>query len=1186
MATTLDVLARLRADTSQYTSSMRSASASATQLARASEGVGSKSKAGLGAAVGMMSRLTGVATIAGGVIGGLFASSTLQKGYQRLTTIQDATTQLTVSLGSAAKAATFMDKILATVKGTPFNLDQFADAASQMVSLGANAKKVPSYMNAIGEAAAGKGRRAAEFVGRLSAAFGQASTMGRITGDTLMQLEMAGVPATKILANSFGKTTEEFRKLVSKGAVPAEVAMDALSRGIIKGTTGAAGATKALSGTMAGLRKNLTGAVGGLGASQARLGAAIIKPFTGQLVTGLNLAADQIDKFTAKIKPILEGVAKSSGMKKFMAWLQTLPAMIEQGLGIAATMVGAAFKLLSPVIQWLVSSLFPALWGAIQTVYQAFVAAYPSIYAFGQALISAFGKYGPVVIRIVRDLGNVVAFLVKVFAGALRVLTPVAPAIAAITFAVIGANIVMGIYNGIVGFATTVSAIFTAATYGQTTAIAGESAATLTLSGRLAYAAGATWGFVTAKYAAFTAILRNIGVQIWYVSTLTAEAIASGVSTAATWLGYHAINAQTAVKNLAIGANIRSAATTVVETGAKIAATVATFALTAALAALNFVMSMNPIGLIILAIVALVAIVVIAYNKFSWFRTGVQAVWNTIKTVVGTALRFIGQAIVAYFTLYRTIIVGVWNAIVAVFRFAFNLIKTIVLGYLNIYRVIFTAGWNALLVVVRFVWNAIVGAVRFAATMIASVVSWIGGAISRAVGFVTGLPARIATAVAGIGSWLYNAGRNLIQGFVNGIRSLISAPVNAIRGMGGSALRALKSALGLASPSKYTMAMGRFTTLGLAIGITNATPSAVSASQAMGNAVVADLNGQTARVAAAAAQLKSAGAGGGGGKAKPKYYEPGYKNPKYSYGDLYGLPGSKSRAGYYDPKSSEPKNTISIKERQRRAAAASRRAAAAAAKAADPFGLLALGKLMGGAGGGAGGGGGGKAKKSGFDAASATIKAVREGITARITAAKADIAAIKQKMTEMSNQIRDSIVEFGSITQTKLPTGMTGGANYLVAQMQKRVDDVKKFQAQVDQLRKAGLNNTSLQEIINAGAVEGGTIAANLLEGGKSTIGQVNSLEKQLAASGTAIGGTAATSAYGAQQASAQNRLNALQGSMKVTNNNKTIKVEKGAVSVSVNVGNLKDQKAVDSAVEAAVNRAFTKLTRTLAAKS
>ena len=60
----------------------------------------------------------------------------------------------------------------------------------------------------------------------------------------------------------------------------------------------------------------------------------------------------------------------------------------------------------------------------------------------------------------------------------------------------------------------------------------------------------------------------------------------------------------------------------------------------------------------------------------------------------------------------------------------------------------------------------------------------------------------------------------------------------------------------------------------------------------------------------------------------------------------------------------------------------------------------------------------------------------------------------------------------------------------------------------------------------------------------------------------------------------------ALQGSMKVTNNNKTIKVEKGAVSVSVNVGNLKDQKAVDSAVEAAVNRAFTKLTRTLAAKS
>jgi len=1180
MATTLDVLARLRADTSQYTSSMRSASASATQLARASEGVGSKSKAGLGAAIGMVSRLSGVATIAGGVIGGLFASSTLQKGYQRLTTIQDATTQLTVSLGSAAKAATFMDKILATVKGTPFNLDQFADAASQMVSLGANAKKVPAYMNAIGEAAAGKGRRAAEFVGRLSAAFGQASTMGRITGDTLMQLEMAGVPATKILANSFGKTTEEFRKLVSKGAVPAEVAMDALSRGIIKGTTGAAGATKALSGTMAGLRKNLTGAVGGLGASQARLGAAIIKPFTGQLVTGLNLAADQIDKFTAKIKPILEGISKSSGMKKFMAWLQTLPALIEQGLGVAATIIGAAFKLLSPVIQWLVSSLFPALWGAIQTIYNAFVTAWPAIYAFGQALINAIGTYGPTVIGVVRTLGDVVAFLVTVFAGVLKVLTPVAPAIVAVAGAVWGAIIAVGIYNGIVGWATMVSGIFTAATYGQTTAIEGEAAATLTLSGRLAYAAGATWGFVTAKYAAFTAILRNIGVEIWYVSTLTAEAIASGVSTFAIWLGVTAINAQTAVKNLAIGANIRSAATTVVETGAKIAATVATFALTAAMAALNFVMSMNPIGLIIIAIVALVAIVVIAYNKFSWFRTGVQAVWNAIKTVVGTALRWIMVAIIAYFTLYRTIIMGVWNAIVVVFRFAFNLIKTIVLGYLNIYRVIFTAGWNALLVVVRFVWNAIVGAVRFGANMIASVVSWIGGAISRAVGFVTGLPARITAAVVGFGTLLYNAGRNIIQGFTNGVRDFIMAPINAIRNMGAATLAALKVSLGMASPSKYTMTMGRFTTLGLAIGITNGTPQAVAASTAMGNAVVAELNGQTARVAAAASQLKSAGttygftSGAWDGQAQPPPEFVGFGRPKNNRRPSRGNP--------YSPEMNNRQIDAVNKSGEARRAAARK----AAAKAADPYGLNAMLASLGKAGGAGGGGGGGKAKKSAFDAVAATIKAVRDGITARITAAKADIAAIKQKMTEMSNQIRDSIVEFGSITQTKLPTGMTGGANYLVAQMQKRVDDVKKFQAQVDQLRKAGLNNTSLQEIINAGAVEGGTIAANLLEGGKSTIGQVNSLEKQLALTGTALGGTAATSAYGAQKASAEKRLNALQGSMKVTNNNKTIKVEKGAVSVSVNVGNLKDQKAVDRAVEAAVNRAFTALTRTLAAKS
>lgn len=64
-------------------------------------------------------------------------------------------------------------------------------------------------------------------------------------------------------------------------------------------------------------------------------------------------------------------------------------------------------------------------------------------------------------------------------------------------------------------------------------------------------------------------------------------------------------------------------------------------AATAAQWLFNTAMAMNPIGLIIIAIVAVVAAVVLAYNKFEWFRNGVQAV---------------GRAIMGYINLWKTAI--------------------------------------------------------------------------------------------------------------------------------------------------------------------------------------------------------------------------------------------------------------------------------------------------------------------------------------------------------------------------------------------------------------------------------------------------------------------------------------------------------------------------------------------------
>ncbi|GGN38136.1 hypothetical protein [Streptomyces fuscichromogenes] len=54
---------------------------------------------------------------------------------------------------------------------------------------------------------------------------------------------------------------------------------------------------------------------------------------------------------------------------------------------------------------------------------------------------------------------------------------------------------------------------------------------------------------------------------------------------------------------------------------------------TLAMIAFNFVVAANPFVLIGIAVVALVAAVVYAWHRFGWFRTGVEAAWNGIKTV-------------------------------------------------------------------------------------------------------------------------------------------------------------------------------------------------------------------------------------------------------------------------------------------------------------------------------------------------------------------------------------------------------------------------------------------------------------------------------------------------------------------------------------------------------------------------
>ena len=70
-------------------------------------------------------------------------------------------------------------------------------------------------MTQLGDAAQGN----ADKFNRVSLAYGQMVSKGKVTGEELLQMTEAGVPMLNALADSMGVTTAEVSKLIEKGQV-------------------------------------------------------------------------------------------------------------------------------------------------------------------------------------------------------------------------------------------------------------------------------------------------------------------------------------------------------------------------------------------------------------------------------------------------------------------------------------------------------------------------------------------------------------------------------------------------------------------------------------------------------------------------------------------------------------------------------------------------------------------------------------------------------------------------------------------------------------------------------------------------------------------------------------------------------------------------------------------------------
>lgn len=145
--------------------------------------------------------------------------------------IQQSQIAFETMLGSAEKAKKMLADLQTFAANTPFEFIGLQESAKQLLAYGFAAEKIIPMMTAVGNAASGLGM-SEDGINRITLAIGQMMNKQKVSGEEMLQLTEAGIPAWTILAKKMGMSTAEVMKLSEKGLIPAGKAIDMLIEGM------------------------------------------------------------------------------------------------------------------------------------------------------------------------------------------------------------------------------------------------------------------------------------------------------------------------------------------------------------------------------------------------------------------------------------------------------------------------------------------------------------------------------------------------------------------------------------------------------------------------------------------------------------------------------------------------------------------------------------------------------------------------------------------------------------------------------------------------------------------------------------------------------------------------------------------------------------------------------------------
>ncbi|MBC2103978.1 phage tail tape measure protein [Listeria booriae] len=529
-------------------------------------------------------------------------------------------------------------------------------------------------------------------------------------------------------------------------------------------------------------------------------------------------------------------------------------------------------------------------------------------------------------------------------------------------------------------------------------------------------------------------------------------------------------------------------------------------------------------------------------NIANAIKTGVINAWSALKNSVSNLIKSLVDWAVKSWNNLKNAVINTGNAIKTGAINAWTSLKTGVINIVNAIKNGAIAGWNALKSgVINSInalkngavstWNSLKSSVSTIVTNIkqAAINAWntlkdkTREIFNKIVEFIKN-PLKNVN--------LFTIGKNIVEGLINGIMSKVNAVKDACKKVSDAITGKIEKILDINSPSRVTYALGQFVGIGLANGIKgtqkqvesvttslakkvsdaiytgleskNANSRQVSSvvrtlqnQQTQLNAVVSKRTATANKIATLNKQLQKA----------PKKQKSGIASQ---------ITTAKNQLASYNTQIKTLSNNIAGTQAKLKNLSVDKKAAQQA------IGLASI--------------------QSFINKQSQKLNAVakqRDAVIAKLKDANKKLADLVKESQKYAADVANKMKDFASIA-TIDTSAKDFSANTIQQELQKRLTAIRNFAANIDALRKRGVDKGIIEDILNAGVEDGGAYAKALANADKNTLAAINNTQKQITSASNAMGNAAANAMYGAGINAAKGIIKGLQSQQAALNKSAT----------------------------------------------